>query len=164
MKFYSVLFITLFLTSSYAAEVYQSIDKEGNVVFSDQPLANMQQQQKIILPEVKESKKPRVNQQLKKLTKEDETIRQRLDEKKRKLEIIQLKIEQAYAKLQVAEKASYAAQQEWQQAVKTLSRDDTDYHRKRALQLERNYERLKAQYTRAEQELAKVQSAKNGLR
>ena len=156
--------MTLFLTSSYAAEVYKSIDNEGHVVFSDQPLANPQQQQKIELPEVKERKQSQVNQQLKQLTKEDETIRQRLDEKRRKLEIIQLKIEQAYAKLQIAEKARHAGQREWQQAVEALARDDTDYHRKRALQLERNYERVKAQYTKAEQELAKVQSERNSVR
>jgi len=112
----------------------------------------------------KKNEKPQANQQLKQRVDEDKAIRRRLDEKRHQLEAIQRKLEQANVKLQVVEKAMHAAQNEWQRAVEILAHDNTDYNRKRALQLQKNHERVKAQYTRTEQELAKVQSERNSLR
>jgi|GEM_PF-2063569 len=154
----------LFLTSSYASTVYKSVDEQGNVLFSDHPVAGTEEPQKLDLPSVEKQSEKRAEQQLKQFNEEDRAIRQRIDEKKQKLAAVQQKLDQAFAKLDVAKQAMQAAEREWQNAVNTFSRDATSYNQKRALLLGKSYEQAKSHYMKAEQELAKVQSERNSLR
>lgn len=156
------ILLLIVIISSYATTIYKSVDENGNAVFSDHPIPNTRQPQKLEVPDTATAGQDK--QQLQQLREEDKAIRQRLDELQQKRKEIQQKIAQVYAKFDVAEKAKREAQTEWEKATAILKRDNTKYNRERAWVMAKNYEQAKARYNKVEQELAKLQTERNSLK
>lgn len=164
MKIGTILILSLAFTSGYAAAIYKSMDRDGNVVFSDHPILAAQQVEKLAIAEPSAQQEKQAQQQLKQLRQEDKAIHRQLAEQQKQRDTAQRKLGQAYDNLDIAKRAQQIAEGNWQDAVKELNKSNTDYNKKRALLLEKAYEQAKANYFKAEKELVKAQNELNSLK